>query len=368
MSIADRPNCISEWFGYRMYPTVADTVDSRADQSAGRCPFLTQSLEKPRPCVKSAASKGVCTVSSTSNGIRQDWLVCPHRTVTSSLLVDSAIRLFEIDPPADLYLVPGPTLMDPHIQANVRTAMSANRRVITFLQEKVGGEISVSPSLRSPEISFDFTMAELLPGAGDTINIGRYGILEVQTMDYHGTYRHAVTAIQNALNLHKDRFAENVRNNSEWLGREMEGPNIANVFKRTFYQSVLKFKLAETDDNCAGCILALPQAVWDSWERHLGKPALIPQIDGTHVLEDTEDRGVARERKAWVYIFDIDAASQTHPNPIVIKNRVATDAAAISYHALERAADAMTEEGGPARRIQRSINSRLRQWWRAVGA
>ena len=57
--------------------------------------------------------------------------------------------------------------------------------------------------------------------------------------------------------------------NINWLSEKIEGPNIANVFKRTFYQMVLKFKLAG-HETCAGTTLALPRAVWDSWQRHLG--------------------------------------------------------------------------------------------------
>jgi hypothetical protein len=366
MAAPDKGNRIAEWFGYRVYPSVADTADSHSDQTSGRCPFLSESLERNIRCVKSQSAKGVCSVSSSSNGKRQDWLVCPHRTVTSNLLVDSALRLFGIAPPADLYLVPGPTLADANVQQTVREAIAQRRRVIAFLQEKVGGEISVSPSPASPEISFDFTMAELLPGTGTNVDVGKYGILEVQTMDYHGTYKLAVSALQSALNLHEDRFAENVRSNPDWLGRGVEGPNISNVFKRTFYQTMLKFKLSEADDSCAGCVLALPQAVWDSWARHLGKPSLTQQADGTYVLEDTIVRATGRDRKSWIYIFDIDATSETHPNPIIINRRVATDASAMSYHALERAAEAMVADDGPAQKIRHSINARLRKWWTAV--
>ena len=53
---------------------------SRMDQipqRAGRCPFLSGTLNKSTTCVKAENSRGVCTISATSNGHRQDW----HRLV-----------------------------------------------------------------------------------------------------------------------------------------------------------------------------------------------------------------------------------------------------------------------------------------------
>lgn len=45
--------------------------------------------------------------------------------------------------------------------------------------------------------------------------------------------------------------------------------NLANVFKRTFYQMLVKFSLAGHGGS-RGAIMALPSAVWDSWRPHLG--------------------------------------------------------------------------------------------------
>jgi hypothetical protein len=45
--------------------------------------------------------------------------------------------------------------------------------------------------------------------------------------------------------------------NPEWAGRKIEGPNISNAFKRTFYQIVFKFQVTKQGAS-AGCALALP--------------------------------------------------------------------------------------------------------------
>jgi hypothetical protein len=82
-----RPH-IAEWFGHRIFPVVSASDTSIDDQRAGRCPFLTQTLKRSAPCVKAPNSRGVCTISATSNGPRQDWLVCPYRALDDGLLAD----------------------------------------------------------------------------------------------------------------------------------------------------------------------------------------------------------------------------------------------------------------------------------------
>ena len=54
-------------------------------------------------------------------------------------------------------------------------------------------------------------------------------------------------------------FHEALKANQGWLSEKVEGPNIANVFKRTFYQMMLKFQIG-TQARCAGCALALPES------------------------------------------------------------------------------------------------------------
>jgi hypothetical protein len=84
-----RGNHVSEWFGQRIHPEVRLDVASVSGQNAGRCPFLGRVLRRPTPCTKSDNSKGVCTISSSSNGPRQDWLVCPYRVIGSPILTRS---------------------------------------------------------------------------------------------------------------------------------------------------------------------------------------------------------------------------------------------------------------------------------------
>ena len=108
------------------------------------------------------------------------------------------------------------------------------------------------------------------------VTVGKYGVIELQTTDTHGSYSHAVTALSSALDLHKDRFSDQLAENPEWAGRKIEGPNISNVFKRTFYQIAFKFQVTKRETS-VGCALALPQPVWDSWQPFLGAPELHEQ-------------------------------------------------------------------------------------------
>src|SRR5438093_13215762 len=79
-------NFVSEWYGHRVFPAVSLSQDALRDQQAVRCPFLTEAMGEERSCVKSVNAQGVCTISSVSNGPRQDWLVCPIRAIDQPLL------------------------------------------------------------------------------------------------------------------------------------------------------------------------------------------------------------------------------------------------------------------------------------------
>ncbi len=95
----DANNVIAEWFGYRVYPKVASTAQALADQHASRCPFLSATTETAHTCIKPAkTSIGVCTISLTSNGPRQDWPACPYRAMDRALLENAARRMFGIEP------------------------------------------------------------------------------------------------------------------------------------------------------------------------------------------------------------------------------------------------------------------------------
>ncbi|MGH7088448.1 MAG: hypothetical protein ACREFQ_06065, partial [Stellaceae bacterium] len=59
-------NYVSEWFGHRVYPQVVSTPQALADQRSERCPFLSRATGEARRCIKSEASKGICTINSAS--------------------------------------------------------------------------------------------------------------------------------------------------------------------------------------------------------------------------------------------------------------------------------------------------------------
>lgn len=350
-------NHIAEWFGHRVYPTVTLSPEALGDQYAERCPFLTEALSAETRCVKSEASLGVCTISCTSKGQRQDWLVCPNRVVETSLLDEAVERLFgAVEVRSAVFAAP--RLVDAKVRRMVLRQLRAGNRVVVYLRDKLGGEVSLGRTERSPELSFDITLVEIVAGDGRP-DVGRYGFFEIQTMDFHGSYRHAVKNLKDALRLHGEQFFAALAQNSHWLGDRVEGPNIANVFKRTFYQVALKFRLSEAP-HCAGTILGLPEAVWRSWSRHLGGPELLERPDGVLELRAPTESSPAN---AWIYVFDIDAAADATPNPIVATRRIATSADALAYYALQVAPQEAMREGGAASRLQEAIRRRILVWW-----
>jgi hypothetical protein len=353
-----RPH-LAEWFGHRVYPAVAGHPAALADQRAQRCPFLSQVAERDTACVKSENSRGVCTISAGSNGTRQDWLVCPHRALDDDLLHAMVRRLFGLAVHDPVRVLPVTNLADQQVRVGLVAAAldpAAPRQFLTF-QQLFGGEISLPRSQASPELSFDATVVEVLPDGTGGVALGRYGVIEMQTTDTHGSYRHAVDALKGALDLHAEDFAAQVAAHPDWPGRRVEGPNISNVFKRTFYQVMFKFQITRRDSS-AGCILALPRPVWDSWQPFLGAPEILDMGDGTHRLvvpaRDDDlglDDDAGEDVPNWIYVFDIDddPPADGSPTRIEVQLVVATDAPTLSSLALDVApsnaiGDALAED------------------------
>jgi hypothetical protein len=359
-----RPH-IAEWFGHRVFPTVSSGETPIDDQQSERCPFLTQTLKRSTPCVKAPNSRGVCTISASSNGPRQDWLVCPYRALDDGLLGDMVYRLYGVPPLDPVLIRPVVALADEAGRSEILDAIRGGIRAFVYFQDKLGGEISLSKTGASPELSFDITVVELLPAAADDLRpgvsspgvaAGKYGVIELQTTDTHGSYSHAVTALNSALDLHKERFSDQLKENPEWAGRKVEGPNISNVFKRTFYQIAFKFQVTKREAS-VGCALALPQPVWDSWQPFLGAPELHEQPDGTWRLLDDQ----ATRPNDWIYVFDIDTEPSPggRPAPIRVSLVIGTDAATLSRAAFEVAPAKAVAHGGEHDAVAETITRRL---------
>lgn len=353
-------NFVSEWFGHRMFPAIIASHQSIADQQAERCPFLSEATHEARLCVKADAARGVCTISSVSNGPRQDWLVCPYRALSDDLVTRATRLLFAVPQAMAPYVTPAVTLKQEPVRIDILTRLSAGQPVFIYFDKKTSGELSIPPTERSPEFSFDVTVVEMILKDGAP-HIGQFGIIEIQTMDFHGSYRDAVRNLREGLRMHPTKFGPTVQDNQWWLAEGVEGPNIANVFKRTFYQMMFKFQLGH-HDRCAGCVLAIPESVWDSWQRHLGAPELQDAGDGTVSLLAP---GHAREDPcpAWIYVFEPNAASDQTPSPIETKAIIGTDAASVSYWALDVAPAAALSNIDAEAGLLAGLSRRLRTFW-----
>ena len=356
-------NYVSEWFGHRLYPAVVANERSRSDQSDQRCPFLSEATGTERPCVKRDASQGVCTINSASNGTRQDWLVCPYRAFNRDLMARAIQRLFALAPTTVPWVVPAIRLESADVRIDVTERASSGEPVFIYFDSKLGGELSIPQTDRSPELSFDVTIIEIV-GGGRAPRVGRVGILEIQTMDFHGSYRTAVRNLTESLRMHGIQFGEVLADNQRWLSEGVEGPNIANVFKRTFYQMMFKFQLG-LHERCVGCVLATPQAVWDSWQKHLGRPELAAGREDTSVLA-APDSFATDAAPAWILVFDTNASSEATPSPLIVKQTIATNANAVSYWALDAAPRAALETITADNGLFAAINRRIRPIWPAL--
>lgn len=359
VSLAQKGNYISEWLGQRIYPDVR--LDVRKFPKIGYeiCPFLSAVLRTATKCVKNENSLGVCTINAASNGPRQDWLACPYRVIDSGIVTDACEKIFSSKPPAR----PFPASLLSNIAAKQvfqKTVRAAGHGHL-FFQDKLGGEISILGSDRSPEMAFDITVVEILHAAG-RYSVGRYGILEVQTMDFHGSYKKAVTNLRDALRLHNKKFADALRKDQAWAAEDIEGPNIANVFKRTFYQMMLKFELGGKGA-AAGTVLAIPQAVWDSWQPFLGKPALERLADGTYEMKSTAQQNIAAQPNAHICVFDLDASKARPISPVTVKQFIRVSPDQLAHHAFDVVPKNMLTALQGQDSILASIKARLMPWW-----
>ena len=260
-------NFLSEWYGVRLYPTSAGAGSEHALNlfRTQQCPFLSRALERATTCIKNRNSRGVCTITTTKDE-KRDWIVCPYRVLEPHIIHDVTRKIFS-DVRENVQVFPVVHLEEEERRSEI-LRIGASETIYLYFQDKLGGEINLSKSSETPELSFDITILECIV-EDEWLVLLRYGLFEVQTMDFHGSYRHAVKALENAIDLHSCDFEQQLKKNLDWAGRKIEGPNIANVFKRTVYQLILKFELAGRD-RCAGVVLGLPQAVWQSWSPHFG--------------------------------------------------------------------------------------------------
>jgi hypothetical protein len=355
-------NFISEWFGQRVYPVVRVDASGLTGDAAGTCPFLSDVLHQKTLCTKNENSFGVCTISSVSNGPRQDWLVCPYRVIDSDIVRRGCQIIFGLASPVE----PLPVSILANADELEAFAESVSRigSGYLFFQNKLGGEISVIGTRRSPEVSFDVTVVEIRPDGRGAFEVTRYGILEIQTMDYHGSYKHAVGNLRDALRLHRDAFASALQSNLEhWAGDRIEGPNIANVFKRTFYQMLLKFRLSGSGSAAAGTVLALPRSVWDSWQPFLGAPELEDEAPGIKRLRVPKDTPLEPPLNSFICVFDLDASAAQPISPVRIETFIRVSPSYLTHHAFTEVPAHMLHSIQSDESILATIKTRLGDWW-----
>jgi hypothetical protein len=359
--MAAKGNFVSEWFGQRIYPEVRLDVSSVTGAQINVCPFLTKTLKKKTECVKSDTSRGVCTISSNSNGSRQDWLVCPYRLMDSNIVKKGCQMIFGL--PHEVLPKPVSLLTHEGELETFKQEVAREGVGYLFFQDKLGGEISIIGTDRSPEIAFDVTLVEIKADGDRGFVVGRYGILEIQTMDFHGTYRNAVTNLTSGLHLHRKAFPKTLQENLNWAGEKVEGPNIANVFKRTFYQVMLKFKLSGEGPAAAGTLLALPRSVWESWQPFLGAPELEDEAPNIKRFKLAADGIEEPPLNAFICVFDLDASHDAPISPVNIEYFVRVSPERLAHHALTEVPNHILHAITSNDSVLARIRSRLVKWW-----
>jgi hypothetical protein len=373
-------NFVAEWFGHIVWPP--EQVDASqaaiSDQVEERCPFLSSATASNVSCIKKVSAgsyrSGFCTASSPSTGVREDWLACPARVFDQhfALIRAAIVHLFQVPADAEFEAYPLTRFDDPDVQAKVHQLDSGNGgpRVFAFASNPplLGGEIDIPETAGSPGNKVDVSIFEILRVEKGRPVLGRFAIFEIQTADFHGSPLHAIGELRRLGPPTTDRdYHDAIAANPELLGKRVEGPNKANIFKRTIYQMILKIQMAK-DPGCAGFCVVLPEPVWRSWERHLGSPALTSDPDRPGVLRMTapsESRQVdplVEKEPAWILVFRIDRESKETPRPLEIVKQIATDSHALLHHAFEEAPRLAVAEGA-LERFSAAFERRLGAAW-----
>ncbi len=362
LGIAPTGNYVSEWLGHRLFPIVRLDVTSFEGSEFGTCPFLSDALKRKTPCVKNENSFGVCTVNTFSGSAQQDWLACPYRVISSDLVKVACQRIFGIKRKELPNPVPAPILAAAPEREKFKAEVQAAGVGYVFFQAKLGGEISVISTPQSPELSFDVTLVEVMPAAHG-FKIERYGIFEIQTMDFHGSYRAAVNNLRDALRLHGRGFPSSLKANIEWAAKGVEGPNIANVFKRTFYQILMKFQLAK-QGAAAGTVLAIPRSVWDSWQPFLGAPELVKTSGDAFRIKAVDAFSSTNEStNAYICVFDLDSAAEGPISPVKVQFFIRVNAEELAHHAFKVVPAGMLKSISESDSILLRIKERLASIW-----
>jgi hypothetical protein len=353
-----RGNYIGEWFGYRVYPRANPAPEALATWRSETCPYLSRATGERRRCVKAEASIGVCSINTDTPLGRRDWLVCPYRAFDPTLLNEAVHRLFGVNRDANMLVIPAVRLADAKERTTVTDALRSGVGVYVYLDQKLGGEVSLRKTTKSPEFSIDVTILELKLD-GDTPIVERFGALEIQTMDFHGSYQHAVKNMKDGLRLHPKDFANELDRNHGWMQERIEGPNLSNVFKRTFYQMAFKFQLGR-GEGCAGTVLAIPKSVWESWRHQLGDPEF---QRGDHMVLAKPSVPLPEHPLAWIFSFDLATSEGGGPDDVRFDEIIATSAEALSYWALEVAPVHAMEFALSEQGIPRSIKGLIARIW-----
>lgn len=372
-------NFIAEWFGHRVWPRVDASSAAVYNQSGRLCPFISIATGLERQCIKSGRGYdepvGVCTISSDSNGLRQDWLACPYRTLDQHFtLLNTAIRTaFKIPHSTAILSFPVSALLKEEVHSQIKNSLKTKEcRVFIFSADKLGGEVDIPETNMSPGAKVDMSVIELI-GLGipskTPPTFGRHIFYEIQTADFHGSPLHAATLLKQACpSGSRDEFHRSLIGAEELCGTGVEGPNKANIFKRTIYQMLFKIELS-MEDNSAGFVIVLPEPVWESWLRHLGRPVTINdpgQPNLSYLLAPGQDyTQFSTKIPASIIIFDIDRDSLESPQPLKVLKTVATNSLSLIHYAFSVASQKALEQQ-VIRRYRDALTQRIIAGWHHI--
>jgi hypothetical protein len=131
------------------------------------------------------------------------------------------------------------------------------------------------------------------------------------------------------------------------------------VFKRTFYQMLLKFELSK-DGASAGTVLVLPESVWESWQPFLGRPT-IERVSGTEYKIVGADNKGYHGTNAWIFVFRLDETSADAISPVRITSKIRVSATDLLQHAFVAVPQNMLHWARTENALLNRIRERIRR-------
>jgi hypothetical protein len=137
-------------------------------------------------------------------------------------------------------------------------------------------------------------------------------------------------------------------------------PSRGNFISEWFGQRIYPDVRLSKNEAAAGTILALPEAVWDSWQPFLGRPTIEKVSDSEFRITGSDTKSY-HGTNAWIFVFDLNAQATESISPVRVKSRIRVSATDLVQHAFVAVPNTMLRVVKTDDLLLRRIQDRIRK-------